>query len=126
MSEGKVAPHEGNEIKLIFKGLKPLAVIELRKNEAAYRRAFEYDELGYLVAVRRNGTEGPELIVVMHKNTHLISEYLFLLENGVSKYGIKEYHRRMGKLFGYSPADIEAFIKADVQCDCAKCTGSSV
>ena len=119
-----IAPHEGSELSMVLAGTKPLAVIELRKDEAAYRRAFEYDDAGYVYALRRVGEEGPELVVVLHKNTELLSRYLHLLHSGVKLYGIKEYHRKMGALFGYSPEDIELFINAEVDCDCSKCRGA--
>ena len=119
-----IAPHEGSELSMILAGTKPLAVIEYRKQPCVYRRAIEYNELGFCAALQRNGEEGAELVVTLHENIGLISGYLYLVEYGVKHYGIKEYHRKMGALFGYSPEDIELFINAEVDCDCSKCRGA--
>jgi len=119
-----IAPHEGSELSMILAGTKPLAVIEYRKQPCAYRRAMEYNQLGFCAALQRNGEEGAELVVTLHKNIGLVPRYLYLVESGVKHYGIKEYHRKMGALFGYSPEDIELFINAEVDCDCSKCRGA--
>ena len=36
----------------------------------------------------------------------------------------EEHHRAMGRLFGYTEEEINAFIQtADIDCDCIACTG---
>tara|TARA_B100001939_G_scaffold342295_1_gene353226 strand:- start:3151 stop:3534 length:384 start_codon:yes stop_codon:yes gene_type:complete len=118
MTKGQIAPHEGREIELVLTGKKPLAVIEKRKNPEAYTKA---GSLEGVITVYRTGEEGPEVII--SRRARLIREYLFLLYEGVKTYGLKEYHRKMGRLFGYSDADIEAFI-GSIQCECSKCRGA--
>ena len=117
---GEVAPHENCEVRLVLGGNKPLAAIEKSK-----------DPYGYALAIAMAGTGAlavlliapGEAIVTKPKQEHLIGQYVCLLEYGVGMFGIKEYHRRMGKIFGYTAEDIEEFIKAEIKCDCTKCTG---
>jgi len=123
MNNGTIAPHVGREIDLVLDGVKPLATIERRKDRLGFNRAVALADTRMNVwVVVRNGDEGPEAILSYRPD--LIREYRWLLDNGVREYGIKEYHRRMGRLFGYAEADIEAFIAADIDCDCSKCRGS--
>lgn len=106
-------------------GYKPLATIERDKDLTGYCMAKSMANVGTIYAVCRPTSDCPrgEIVFTKPSNKHLIDEYDSLLATGVADYGIKEYHRRMGKLFGYSDADIEAFINTDVHCDCAKCKG---
>ena len=117
---GKVAPHENCEVRLVLGGYKPLAAIEKSK-----------DPYGYALAIAMAGTgaltmqivEAGEVLITKPNNKAWIEHYLWLLSYGVKRLGIKEYHRRMGKIFGYTDEDIETFIKAEIHCDCTKCTG---
>lgn len=122
---GRIAPHEANEVRLVLAGTKPLATIEKRKQPILYSLAVALAGTGALfifVSPTKDSPEG-EAVITLRKNRHLVSEYLHLLEYGVSEYGLKGYHRRMGRLYGYSEADIEAFIAAEIHCDCSKCRG---
>ena len=117
---GNVAPHENREIELILNGAKQFAVIEKRKNLASYFAAGAISRPGITVQYQETET-GPEVILTTrHK---LIAEYNALLVDGVSRLGLKNYHRAMGKIFGYSAADIETFIAAEINCTCSKCNG---
>lgn len=118
---GKVAPHEYCEVRLVLGGYKPLAAIEKSK-----------DPYGYALAIAMAGTgalalhlvEPGEVLITKPSNKAWIEHYLWLLKYGVKRLGIKKYHRQMGKIFGYTAEDIEEFIKAEINCDCTKCTGS--
>jgi len=124
---GVIAPHEHCEVRLVAAGTKPLATIEKRKQPILYSIATALAATGMLVAAFVKSDDSPEgeVIITAPRNRGLITEYLRLLRTGVKDYGIKEYHRRMGRLYGYSEADIEAFIAAEIQCNCSKCNGSS-
>ena len=124
---GTVAPHEHCEVRLVAAGTKPLATIEKRKQPILYSIATALASTGMLVAVFHKSTDSPEgeVIITAPRNRGLIKTYLELLRTGVSDFGVKEYHRRMGRLYGYSEEDIEAFIAAEVHCTCAKCGGSA-
>ena len=117
---GVVAPHESCEVRLVLGGHKPLAAIEKAKDAIGYALAIALAGTGALKLVQLTG----EVIVVKPNKYHLIEEYLWLLTCGVAEHGLKEYHRRIGRLFGYTEEDIEAFIKADIHCDCHKCKGN--
>lgn len=114
-----VAPHENNEVRLVLGGHKPIAAIEKAKQPIGYALALSLGATGALHVYQRDG----EVLITKPNNALLINEYMFLLLYGVQEYGIKEYHRRMGKMFGYSEQDIEYFIKAEIHCNCEKCTG---
>ena len=122
---GRIAPHEANEVRLVLAGTKPLATIENRKQPILYSLAVSCAKAGMLSYHIHRSDDSPEgeVIITAKKNRHLLDAYLDLLGYGVRNYGIKEYHRRMGRLFGYTEADIEAFIAAEIHCDCTKCKG---
>lgn len=127
MSEdvGKVAPHEDNEVRLVLGGLKPLATIEKAKQPIGYSLAIALAGTGALavhVSPSKDSPDG-EAVVTLPKNRYRIDQYQWLLEHGVKAVGIKEYHRRTGRLFGYTEEDINAFIKAEINCTCSKCKG---
>ena len=98
MNTGTIAPHEHCEVQLVLGGLKPLAVLE--RDKSPYSRAFAYSlaSAGLLFHYTdRNG----DVIITKPGNRLLVDEYLDLLLHGVDRYGLKEYHRKMGRLFGY-------------------------
>ena len=122
---GRVAPHVGNEVQLVLNGTKPLATIEALKDLTGYGMAVCLINAGLLHGKCRPTEDcvAGEVVFVKPGNKLLINEYEYALEHGVAQWGIKGYHRKMGELFGYSPEDIEAFIEAEINCDCAKCRG---
>lgn len=123
MEQDFVAPHEGKEFLLILSGAKKLATLEKSKNPLGFAMAFSLGQAGTLCAELVNTEGGAEVAFVKKENGHLLAEYKQLLDTGVADYGIKEYHRRMGRMFGYPEADIEEFINAEIECDCNKCKG---
>ena len=118
---GKVAPHLNKEVELVLAGKKPLAAIEKSKDPTGYNFAIELSKAGKLVS----RIVGDEEVVFTKSSYSLIDKYENLLRNGVRYLGIKNYHREMGRMFGYTEADIEAFISAEIVCSCLKCTGSA-
>jgi len=116
---GKVAPHLNCEVRLVLSGTKPIAAIERDKDPYGYAMAVALSSTGALKAYKVKG----EVIIVLPKNSKVFADYVELLAYGVRDFGIKEYHRKMGKMFGYTDEDTEAFIKAEIKCNCTKCTG---
>jgi len=123
MNRGNIAPHENQEINLVLNGAKNFAVIEKRKDIASYFAAGAISRPGITVQYQETET-GPEVILTTRRE--LIAEYNSLLIDGVSRLGLKNYHRALGTIFGYSAADIEKFISSDIDCNCAKCSGGAV
>jgi len=121
MKNRNIAPHENSELNLLLTGSKTFAAIEKRKNASDYFLAGSILQPGISVQYFE-GENGAEVLVTTKRK--LISEYFDLLRTGVQDFGIKNYHRKMGALFGYSVADIESFIVSDIHCDCAKCNGT--
>jgi hypothetical protein len=120
--QGKIAPHEGCEIELVQNGTKPLAVIEQRKQPDVYSSARKNGVAGCYVYVNWHDEEtGFEAVIVDQRNMGLVLEYLEALEMPEST--LK--HRTMGRLFGYSQADIDEFIANQPACNCSKCTGGT-
>lgn len=122
---GKVAPHQNNEVRLVLGGFKPLATIEKDKEPIGYALAIALASTGVLSKHIVKSVDCPngEVVITKPCNRPLIGIYIDLLENGIKNYGIKEYHRRMGRLFGYTEDDINTFIEADIHCECSKCRG---
>ena len=121
-----IAPHVNNEVRLVLSGSKPLATIEKGKDAIGYSMAVALSNVGMLASYCRPTVDSPEgeIIITKPQNRRLIRVYTSLLNFGVSDYGIKEYHKRLGYLFGYSKADINEFIAAEIDCDCTKCKGA--
>lgn len=122
---GKVAPHINNEVRLVLAGYKPLATTENGKDPYGYSLAISMactEALKAQARPTRDDSTG-EVIIVLPHNKALIQEYIELQASGVSRVGIKQYHREMGRLFGYTAEDIETFINSEVDCNCAKCRG---
>ena len=115
-----IAPHEFCEVRLVLGGHKPLAAIEKAKDAIGYALAISMSGTGALALSQEFG----EVIIVKPCNTKLIAQYYWLLAEGVKELGLKEYHRSMGRLFGYTEEDINTFIKSDIHCDCHKCKGN--
>ena len=120
MTDQSIAPHQGREISLVLNGSKRFAVIEKRKDLASYFAAGSIRRKDVTVQYV-DGPEGPE--VILTTNRKLVAEYESLLRDGVSRLGIKEYHRAVGRLFGYSENEINAFIDSEIDCNCSKCNG---
>lgn len=117
---GTIAPHKGKELALILSGAKPFAVIEKRKDPRQYFDAGAIDKKG--ITVQYIETEsGPEVIV--SRQRALVAEYQALVVDGIARLGAKGFHRAMGRLFGYKPADVEEFINSEINCNCTKCKG---
>ncbi len=118
---GRIAPDKGNEIDLVIAGDKPLAVIEKSKDPEQYARALrmQADQFSYAAVTPWIGPEGPEVVVyILHSTFHKYRDALALPEGN-------ERTRKLGRLFGYSEADIEVFINAKIDCYCSKCSGIS-
>ncbi len=120
-----IAPHVNNEVRLVLAGSKPLATIERSKDENNYALAVSLSNAGLLVGRCQPTEDSPtgEILIVKPSNRSLVHQYDELQANGIRKVGIKQYHREMGKLFGYTPEDIEDFINAEIDCNCTKCKG---
>jgi len=122
---GTVAPHQFNEVRLVLAGSKPLATIERSKDESGYATAIALGTAGMLRTYVRPTVDDctGEVVFTKPANAQLITRYVWLLQNGVATYGVKENHRKLGRLFGYTEADIETFINAEINCLCQKCKG---
>ena len=122
---GMIAPHEAKEVALVLGGSKPLATLEHDKNPEDYVKAILLGLAGMLSYEVRpsNDCVNGEVIFTLPENKHLIVEYQHLRTFGVDTFGIRGYHVRMGRLFGYSEDDILAFLN-DQPCNCHKCTGA--
>lgn len=117
---GKIAPHQNCEVRLVMAGSKPLGIVERLKDPYGYALAISMSNVGSLAMVNIPGHDA-EVIVTKPHNQHLIGQYFHLIRDGIDMYGIKEYHRKLGKLFGYTDEDIEEYINSDVHCQCNKC-----
>ena len=115
---GRIAPDQGCEIDLVIDGTKPLAVIEKRKDPEQYQRALRMQSDAYstVYVTPWIGSEGPEVVVYKWLSTFRRYRLALDMTGGDGK------TRVMGELFGYSEADIQAFIDNPPACDCSKCS----
>lgn len=121
-----IAPHHNCEVRLVLSGTKPLGSIEKRKDPMGYSLACALSKVGMLnafIGPTADSKEG-EATFVLPQNKHLLERFKWLLNEGVKTLGLKQYHREMGKLYGYTEQDIEDFISANIHCDCTKCRGN--
>ena len=124
---GKIAPHKNREVQLVLAGVKPLAAIERDKSPHQYNLAIALGQCGMLTTFclnkkLRNCNLG-EVIITKPCRQFLIIEYLELLQKG-PRDDSHGYHVAMGQLFGYTVADIELFLKTELNCQCKKCRGA--
>jgi len=115
---GKVAPHEGKELEYVSLGIKPLASLEFSKDPKQYTKALKllnvlsvYKQTDDLITITRKenaSLHGVFKVLTSHK-AHLLVR------------SEQEKHRLLGRLFGYSEEDIDAFIKSDLKCACGQC-----
>lgn len=119
----RVAPHRNQELQMVLEGKKPLASVERAKDPDQYleivNRVSWYNYSPALTFV----ICGDEIVFTTYENRHLLTLYKLVLEHGVDLFGRELYHRVMGKLYGYSNEDIQAFIDDEIDCDCNKCRG---
>lgn len=76
-----------------------------------------------IVAVFKDNNR--EVAITLAKNKHLHEQYDLLMSPKAAQVirSKEEHQRAMGKLFGYTDEEIEAFIKSSIDCDCPQCTG---
>lgn len=119
----QIAPHEGRELELVLSGLKPMAVVSNKKDPE------QYTDIYWELTSKRNikvmilpDGEVAFSLVTEYQN---VRRYKQLRDGEIKLASNEEYKREMGKLFGYTEEEIQAFIDADIQCDCIHCKGMS-
>lgn len=124
MECNKIAPHEGRELWMVLAGVKPFAIIDRRKSVEQYKSLQILLENIWLplYVVYKNDYE---VAVTLTENKKLHEQYdLLMSPKAAQVIRSKEDHQRaMGKLFGYTDEEIEAFIKSSINCDCPQCVG---
>ena len=125
----KRAPHEGQEALLVMEGSKHFATLEKGKDRDRYNFILANPEL--FTHVLFDGEEGKEVWFWKKGSetgrAHYI-EYRHLRKYSqqiITEVGLQEYQRKMGRIFGYSEEDIEAFVTGESVCSCSKCLGVS-
>lgn len=115
----QIAPHEGRELEYVANGIKPLALINRAKQPEQYGRAMD---LQHVLVIRRQNND--EITITTKANEKLHDTYALLNspQAAVIIRSVEDKHRMLGRLFGYSEEQIDAFIKADMKCACGNCT----
>lgn len=115
MSTSKIAPHKGTEVFGVLMGTKPLGSVPLDGADGravlAAQRLYTYVKNGEVYFAL---SEGP-----LNAFKFLTSESAKLIIRTKA-----DHNRAMGRLFGYTEDEIEAFLATDVECDCIACTGA--
>jgi hypothetical protein len=118
MGNREIAPHQGREIKLVLDGKKPLASVDKRKDKRQYQLV-----LGLGLVFSMIHTTKDEIAFCLPENNDKLWEYWNLLNTVPDN--LQDYQRKMGRLFGYSEEEIEAFVNGDIKCNCHACRGVS-
>lgn len=120
MSNG-IAPHEGKELEMVLTGDKPLGSLSYAKFTKKFGELSPTSSLQLCIAFNDGN-------VVFSLDMDKIHEYLGVLASSewyIEELGLEEYQRRMGKIFGYSEQEVQAFIDGNIECDCKDCKGMS-
>lgn len=120
----KIAPHEGNELDMLLAGTKVFAVLEKKKHPALIREYWKHVKTKYRY-IQWDSINNDTVLMTADgwPNKRL---YFMLVQNKIwyiETFGKEDYQRKMGKVFGYSDEDIEAFISNPPDCNCEKCGG---
>lgn len=119
----KIAPHEGREIELVLSGKKPFAVIEAAKDPKQFRLAFRHAD-----KLEVRATKIDEISLELrgtgcrhhYKYIRLLADKEKILASYAGK---AKWQTAMGRLFGYSDEEIQAFTINPPKCTCGKCGG---
>ena len=120
---GKIAPHEGQELALVLAGKKPMATLQRAKDPDQYLAVYEESAEHKNIKVQIVA-EG-EIAFALRPNFNIVRQYVALRNGETPVKDTADYQRKMGKLFGYTGEEIEAFINADIKCNCKDCKGMS-
>ena len=118
-----IAPHEDQEIQLMLDGKKDFAVLELIKAPKQVQLALEN---GTKLNVRST-FNGEVSVSIRGHSASKHYKYIRLMADKAEWFkqvgGKKRFNTTMGRLFGYSEEEIEAFNESDVSknCTCGKC-----
>lgn len=115
----EIAPHEGNEVNLVLWGKKPLATLEAEKQPASYQNVI--NNLQEVLSVKQHSVGLISITLPENKHLHDIFALLSSPKASVVVRSAEEKHRLLGRLFGYTEEQIDAFIKADMKCACGQC-----
>lgn len=113
-----IAPHEGRELEYVCLGIKPIAHITKDKDPKQFQQALT------LVNVHSIVMHSPtELTITKKENKELHDVFVFLSSTKADRLirTKEEKNRLLGRLFGYTEEEIDAFIKADMKCACGQC-----
>lgn len=115
-----IAPHEGNELDMVLAGTKKLAIIYRDKQPELYAQA------AYLPNHVKVREERP-LVKSVALDIQYIQEYRWLVKSRLH-YTRQQFQRCMGKLLGYSNADVENYLLTDISktCTCVECGGEQL
>ena len=117
MSKGKLGPHQGKELELLLSGKKPIAMIE----PCRWREFSKYVENGVLntmpIAVLRSRISkrrGTDILYFLPGEEWRAAMLQTIYNNIVNEDRLMttEDHTTIGKLLGYSDADIKTFLDA--------------
>ena len=120
----KIAPHEGNELDMLADGSKVFAVLEEGKHDDLLSHVIFGNGILNIVTEWYNADE----LMLFHYTLGRVNKEMYCMlrdnrEYYILMFGKEDYQRKMGKVFGYSDEDIEAFISNPPDCNCEKCGG---
>ena len=130
MSEGKVAPYEGQdwylaEVHSVLEGQRLIgASLEDKLTVPMTRKLLKLCQMGRLrVSVHKHDDGTFEWVWAKFGDDILVyKDHQYLRKQGYIT--DRQYWNKTGAMFGYSPADVQAFVEFQTSgegCDCAQC-----
>ena len=124
----KVAPHKNNEVQLILDNKKPFAVLTVVDNDEQFFKACKNTHKLDVRVLGYSHDKGVEISVEkLGHGARGYHKYLWLLDSKVRLLrrpnGKLHFNTAMGRLFGYSEEEIDAFNASDTSktCTCKLC-----
>lgn len=117
-----IAPHQGRELALVLAGTKPMGSLQFvqyvdQMRSMKISKPFVVDTV--------HTPDG--MFVIFSLDGDILKKYreLLLNERALAENGLEWYQRSMGKLFGYTEEEVDAFVSKEFKCNCANCKGMS-
>lgn len=117
MSKTLVAPHEGLEYPMVVNRDKPIATINKHKQPVQYALASKDIRLVVL------HLDADEIAITRQENARLLQllESLLHPSSNIIAKSREEKQRLIGRLYGYTEEEIDAFVASENKCMCNHC-----
>jgi len=112
-----IAPHEGREYYMVLIKTKPIATINKHKQPEQYVKACKDIRLVVM------HLDADEIAITLQQNARLLQllESLLHPSSNIIAKDKAEKQRLIGRLYGYTEEEIDAFVASGSKCMCNHC-----